>query len=91
MCRQVLGTAGHCPVFLQPYAQHHEASDVHIITLFLEVYAPPFTPSVKIGYEISFARHFFKPQPMRPLEKIRVDILELEQESEGLLAEIVGR
>ena len=45
---------------------------------------------VKIGYEISFTRHFYKPMPMRPLEAIRADILELERESEGLLAEIVG-
>ncbi len=46
--------------------------------------------SVKVGYEISFTRHFYKPQPLRPLEEIRTDILELEQETEGLLAEIVG-
>ena len=45
---------------------------------------------VKIGYEISFTRHFYKPAPMRPLEDIRADILELERESEGLLAEIMG-
>ena len=48
------------------------------------------TPSVKVGYEISFTRHFYKPQPLRPLEEIRGDILALEQETEGLLAEIVG-
>ncbi len=45
---------------------------------------------VKIGYEISFTRHFYKPTPMRPLDEIRAEILALEQESEGLLAEIVG-
>jgi type I restriction enzyme M protein len=45
---------------------------------------------VKIGYEISFTRHFYKPQPMRSLEEIRADILALEQETEGLLGEIVG-
>ena len=45
---------------------------------------------VKIGYEISFTRHFYKPQPLRPLEEIRADILALERETEGLLAEIVG-
>ena len=47
------------------------------------------TPSVKVGCEISFTRHFYKPQPLRPLEEIRTDILALEQETEGLLAEIV--
>ena len=46
--------------------------------------------AVKIGYEINFNRHFYKPQPMRPLEEIRADILALEQETEGLLGEIVG-
>ena len=45
--------------------------------------------SVKIGYEISFTRHFHKPQPLRPLEEIRADILALERETEGLLAEIL--
>jgi type I restriction enzyme M protein len=48
------------------------------------------TDSVKIGYEISFTRYFYKPQPMRTLEEIRADILALEQETEGLLHEIVG-
>ena len=46
--------------------------------------------SVKVGYEISFTRHFFKPPPMRPLSEIVVDIRKLERESEGLLAEIIG-
>ena len=43
--------------------------------------------SVKVGYEISFTRHFYKPQPLRPLEEIRADIMALEQETEGLLAD----
>ena len=46
--------------------------------------------SVKIGYEISFNRYFYKPEPMRTLEEIRADILKVERESEGLLAEILG-
>ena len=55
-------------------------------------YAPDawYVPdSVKVGYEISFTRHFYKPQPQRLLEEIRADILALERETEGLLAEIV--
>ncbi len=40
--------------------------------------------SVKIGYEISFTRYFYKPQPLRTLEEIRADILALEKETEGL-------
>jgi type I restriction enzyme M protein len=47
--------------------------------------------SVKIGYEVSFTRYFYKPKPMRTLEEIRADILALEQETEGLLDEIIGR
>jgi type I restriction enzyme M protein len=33
--------------------------------------------SVKIGYEISFTRYFYKPQPLRTLDEIRSDILTL--------------
>ncbi len=46
--------------------------------------------SVKVGYEISFTRYFYKPKPLRSLEEIRADILALEKETEGLLAEILG-
>ena len=46
--------------------------------------------SVKVGYEISFTRYFYKPQPLRTLEEIRADILVLERETEGLLDEIIG-
>ena len=57
-------------------------------------YAPDawHTPdSAKVGYEISFTRHFYNPQPLRPLEEIRADILALERETEGLLGEIVAQ
>ncbi len=46
--------------------------------------------SVKIGYEISFNRYFYKPKPMRTLAEIRSDILALERENEGLLDEILN-
>ena len=46
--------------------------------------------SVKTGYEISFTRYFYKPQPLRNLEEIRADILVLEKETKGLLGEIIG-
>jgi type I restriction enzyme M protein len=46
--------------------------------------------SVKTGYEISFTRYFYKPQPLRSLDEIRADILALEKETEGLLNEIIG-
>ncbi len=46
--------------------------------------------SVKAGYEISFTRYFYKPQPMRTLEEIRTDILALQKETDGLLEQIIG-
>ena len=46
--------------------------------------------SVKVGYEISFTRYFYKPALLRPLDEIRADILALEREADGLLAKIVG-
>ena len=46
--------------------------------------------SVKVGYEISFTRYFYKPKPMRTLAEIRADILALEKETEGLIEEIIG-
>ena len=50
-----------------------------------------YVPSnVKIGYEINFNRHFYKPQPMRSLDQIVAEIVALESESEGLLAEIIS-
>ena len=44
----------------------------------------------KIGYEVSFTRHFYKPTPMRTLDEIRADIRALEAETDDLLSEIVG-
>ena len=41
--------------------------------------------ATKIGYEVSFTRHFYKPQPLRTLEEISADILAIEKEAEGLL------
>ena len=68
------------------------------IDAFLRREVLPYAPdawydpgSVKVGYEISFTRHFYKPESMRPLSEIMADIRALEQESEELLTEIVGR
>ncbi len=67
------------------------------IDAFIKREVLPYAPdawydpsSVKIGYEISFTRYFYKPEPLRPLEEIRADILALEKETEGLLDEIFG-
>ncbi len=44
----------------------------------------------EIGYEISFTRYFYKPQPLRTLEEIRADILALEKETEGTLSDLLA-
>ncbi len=44
----------------------------------------------KIGYEVSFTRHFYKPAPMRTLAEIQADIRALETETEDLISEIAG-
>ncbi len=46
----------------------------------------------KIGYEISFARYFYQPKPARTLAAISADIVDEENEAEGLLdGLLVGR
>jgi len=54
-----------------------------------DAWIDPDPKSTKIGYEISFTRHFYQPQPLRELKDIRADIVALENETEGLLGEIV--
>ena len=68
------------------------------VEAFLRREVLPYAPdawyqpdSVKIGYEISFTRYFYKPQPMRTLQEIRADILAIERETDGLLDKIIGR
>ena len=46
--------------------------------------------SVKIGYEISFNKYFYKHKPLRSIEEVTADILELEKQSDGLIREILG-
>ena len=62
------------------------------IEAFIRREVLPYTPdawikedATKIGYEVSFTRHFYKPQPLRTLEEISADILAIEEEAEGLL------
>ncbi len=66
------------------------------IEAFIRREVLPYTPdawidesATKVGYEISFTRHFYQPQPLRTLDEIRADIVALEKETEGLLGEIV--
>jgi len=44
----------------------------------------------KVGYEINFTKYFYKYKPLRPLPEITQDLLKLEEETEGLMKEILG-
>lgn len=46
--------------------------------------------STKIGYEISFNSYFYKHQPLRSLDEVTREILELEEETDGLLKQLVA-
>lgn len=47
--------------------------------------------SVKIGYEISFNRYFYTHKPLRSIDEVANDIIELERLSDGLIKEILGK
>jgi type I restriction enzyme M protein len=66
------------------------------IEAFIRREVLPYTPDLwfkedaaKIGYEVSFTRHFYKPQPLRTLEDISADILAIEKEAGGLLDDLL--
>lgn len=44
----------------------------------------------KIGYEISFNKYFYQHKPLRSIEEVSSEILALEEESEGLIMEILN-
>jgi type I restriction enzyme M protein len=46
--------------------------------------------TVKIGYEISFNKYFYRHKPLRSLADVTRDILALEQRADGLIADILG-
>ena len=69
----------------------------HDIDEYFEAEVFPHVPNAwmdrsrdKVGYEISFTNYFYEYTPLRPLEEIRANILALEEETEGLLGEILG-
>lgn len=45
--------------------------------------------SIKIGYELSFTKHFYKPTVFRSVQEIVDDLQALERETDGMLAEIL--
>ena len=67
------------------------------IEAFIQREVLPYTPDAwvdesktQIGYEVSFTRHFYKPQRLRTLDEIAADIVATEKEAEGLLQGLVN-
>ncbi|MBR4006262.1 class I SAM-dependent DNA methyltransferase [Fibrobacter sp.] len=61
---------------------------------FYENEVKPYTPDVifgepTVGYELSFTKYFYKPIELRSLKDIKNDIMKLERQTEGALAEIL--
>ncbi len=91
-----------CVVEYEPDSELRDTEQVPLmeeggIEAFISREVLPYAPdawidesATKIGYEVSFTRHFYKPQPLRTLEEISADIVALEKETEGLLSEIIG-
>lgn len=46
--------------------------------------------STKIGYEIGFNKHFYQHKPLRSMDEVANDIIKLEQQAEGLIADVLG-
>ena len=44
----------------------------------------------KIGYEISFNKYFYQHKPLRSIEEVSTEILQLEKENEGLIMDILN-
>ena len=64
------------------------------IEAFYENEVKPYTPDVifgepTVGYELSFTKYFYKPVELRSLKDIKSDIMKLEKQTEGALAEIL--
>lgn len=70
--------------------------DESIITYFEREVQPHVTEtwinldSVKIGYEISFNKYFYKHTPLRSLDEVKEDLLALEAQADGLLHDILN-
>ena len=67
------------------------------IDAFLQKEVYPYLPDsyvdknkAVIGYEISFTKYFYKPVTLRPLSEIKADIQNVENETNGLLNEILS-
>lgn len=66
------------------------------ILAFMQNEVLPYAPDayinekvIKIGYEVSFTKHFYKPVALRSMPEILADLKKLEDETAGMLTEII--
>lgn len=45
--------------------------------------------ATKIGYEVNFNKYFYRHKPLRSIEEVSEDIIDLEKQSDGLIREIL--
>ncbi|MDC9508996.1 type I restriction-modification system subunit M [Pseudoalteromonas sp. Angola-4] len=78
------------------YNQDRETDNSEIHQYFLDEVKPHVSEawinldSTKIGYEISFNKYFYQHKPLRSMDEVANDIIDLEQKAEGLIADILG-
>ena len=92
-----------CVVEYEPDSDLRDTEQVPLleeggVEAFLRREVLPYAPDAwiedsknQMGYEVSFARHFYKPQRLRPLGEIAADIVVVEKETEGLLDGLIKR
>jgi len=80
-----------------PLKKRQKESALDDIQEYMEKEVLPHVPDAwvdhkktKVGYEINLTKYFYEYEPLRPLEEIKTDILALEKETDGLLAEAIG-
>lgn len=68
------------------------------IDAFFQNEIVPYTPdawidtdSVQVGYELSFTKYFYKPKALRSIEDITRDIRAIEERTDGMLDDILGK
>ena len=47
--------------------------------------------SIQVGYELSFTKYFYKPKALRSIEDITQDIRAIEERTNGMLDDILGK
>ncbi|MDU7029378.1 class I SAM-dependent DNA methyltransferase [uncultured Robinsoniella sp.] len=67
------------------------------IEAFIDTEVRPYAPDAyidekktQVGYEISFTKYFYKPAELRSMQEIISELNDLEQQTDGMLADIMG-